>query len=166
MSLTFFSNSRVLDDLLDGWGFRSAVPEVEGFRWISQMQTHSCGGSVCWVWTKRALVWGLPCWLPLLLSVWLLFPTPRPSRAALPRCSNPGVLMWFAAFLNSHSSQLRARNASLMSFFQLLRHFKGVVEAYEKKIFFQHYLSEKQHILWYWSPENKNQINIFFQCVF
>ena len=32
MSLTFFSDSRVLDDLLDGWGFRSAVPEVEGFR--------------------------------------------------------------------------------------------------------------------------------------
>lgn len=44
--------------------------------------------------------------------------------------------MWFAASLNSHSSQLRARNVSLMSFFQLLRHFKEVVEAYEKKIFF------------------------------
>ena len=121
-------------------------------RWRGFGEFHRCrltvvGGSVCWVWTKRALVWGLPCWLPLLLSVWLLFPTPRPSRAALPRCSNPGVLMWFAAFLNSHSSQLRARNASLMSFFQLLRHFKGVVEAYEKKNFFQHYLSEKQHIL-------------------
>ena len=45
--------------------------------------------------------------------------------------------MWFAASLNSHSSRLRARNARLMSFFQLLRHFKGVVEAYEiKKKFF------------------------------
>lgn len=110
-------------------------------RWRGFGEFHRCrrtvvGGSVCWVWAKRALVWGLPRWLPLLLSVWLLFPKPRPSRAAPPRCSNPGVLMWFAASLNSHSSQLRARNVSLMSFFQLLRHFKGVVEAYEKKIFF------------------------------
>lgn len=65
-----------------------------------------------------------------------------------PRCSTWGVLMWFAASLNSHGSRPGARNVSLISFFQLCRYFKGVVKAYEiKKI--SNIFQKNKHTLLY-----------------
>lgn len=129
MSLTF---SPIAECWMTFW--RDGVLDPLHQRWRGFSEFHRCrrtvvGGSVCWVRAKRVIVWdyhaGFLCFSP----VWLLFPKPRPSRAAPPRCSNPGVLMWFAALFEL--TQLPAQSQKCepdVSFFQLLRHFKGVVK--------------------------------------
>lgn len=137
----------MLDDLLMPDGvFRSAAPEVEVSWNFTGCRRTVVGGSVCWVLGQESPRLGIAM-ASLLLSVWLLFPTSVHQGL-------PHLMFEPRSFDVVRSSleltQLPAQSqkcVSLMSFFQLLRHFKGVVEAYEKNFFQQYSKSSISFIL-------------------
>ena len=124
-------------------------------------------GSVCRIQAGRPLVWGLPSWLPFLLSVWLPFRSPNLVHQGPPQVFYLGsfdVVRSLFELTRLPAQSQKCEPDVFLSVVQILQ--RSCQSLRNKKMLAISF--RKTNIPFYIdSQRNKKQVNIFFlTCVF